>query len=101
MTEQEWAETVNVPAMIDFLNGRFGLRKRRLFAAECCRQNWEMLRDPRERRVVETLEKLADGETTEKERAAAESGLFDVLNERDAKMGGDWNLMSILWTSLL
>jgi hypothetical protein len=71
MTERQWAACKNVSNMLQLLGRKASERKLRLFAAACCRRVWHHLTDERSRRAVELAERLADGEATTKERAAA------------------------------
>jgi hypothetical protein len=71
MVEKQWAACKNPPNMLRHLGRKASGRKLRLFAAACCRRVWGHLADERSRRAVELAERLADGEATTKERAAA------------------------------
>jgi hypothetical protein len=61
MTETEWLACTDPEPMLEFLRGRGGDRKLRLFAAACCRRIWSLLPDKRGRRAVEAVEAFADG----------------------------------------
>jgi hypothetical protein len=61
MTEAEWLACTDPNPMLEFLLGKGGERKLRLFACACCRRVWHLLADPRSRAVVEALEGFVDG----------------------------------------
>jgi hypothetical protein len=61
VTEAEWRGSTDPGRMLAFLGERAGRRKRRLFAAACCRRIWRLLPDDRSRRAVEAAEAFADG----------------------------------------
>jgi hypothetical protein len=59
-------------------------RLRRLYACGCCRRAWHLMTDERERRVVETAERAADGRASRRELAEAEALAEDLRREREA-----------------
>jgi hypothetical protein len=69
MTEAEWQVCKDAQTMQNCLREEFGSlrrknsrRKLRLFGCACCRDQWEVMTDPRSRAAVEFVEKLADGQ---------------------------------------
>jgi hypothetical protein len=70
MTEQEWLACTDPTPMLNSLRERASDRKLRLFAVACCRNVWDMF-DEHPRRVVETVERYADGMASVAERRAA------------------------------
>lgn len=61
MTESEWNTSTDPTAMLEFLRGKVGDRKLRLFAVACCRAIWWQLEEYRGyQEIVETLELVAD-----------------------------------------
>lgn len=83
MTEAEWNSCTEPPEMLSALDGNMppkewwgGVlhvritgsdRKKRLFAAACCRRIWHLISDERSRKTVEIGERYADGLTTNEE----------------------------------
>jgi hypothetical protein len=60
MTEAEWLNSDDYPAMLRFVHSRVTRRQARLCMAGCCRQ-WEgQFPDPRIRRIIEAVESCAD-----------------------------------------
>jgi hypothetical protein len=61
MTEDEWLDCTTPALMLEHLKHRATDRKFRLFAAACCRRIWHLIPDPREKGLVEEVERFADG----------------------------------------
>jgi len=80
MTEQEWLDSTEPEAMLNFLQKLqlFSKRKQRLFAVACCRRVWSLLTDERSRTAVEVAEKFADGLVTGSALVAARKRVRDV-----------------------
>jgi hypothetical protein len=60
MTEAEWLACDDPELMLEFLEGKAGGRKLRLFAVACCRRLWDRLEECY-RRTVDIGEQYADG----------------------------------------
>lgn len=96
MTEAEWLASTDPKPMLDFLTGKVSDRKLRLFAVGWCLQTvggylnqsfhaagggtdkWSEAANATVaacRHVIETAERLADGQASEAERAAAEAAV--------------------------
>jgi hypothetical protein len=71
MTEAEWLTCTEPERILGFLRGRISDRKRRLFAAACCRRICHLLADERSRQAVEVGERYADAQATEEELETA------------------------------
>jgi len=70
MTDAEW-QTACFPEMLLYLRRRTSARQLRLFACACVRQAWPRLTHGPTRRVLETVERFADGQATRRDLAAA------------------------------
>jgi hypothetical protein len=60
MTKDEWRRHHNLNSLLEAVGDRASARKLRLFGCACCRLIWDHLNDD-DRRVVETVERFADG----------------------------------------
>jgi hypothetical protein len=80
VTEAEWDACTQPEKLLDFLHGRGGNRKRRLFAAAVCRRVWHLLTDERGRRAVEVTERYADGLAGPEELEAAFAAADQALH---------------------
>jgi hypothetical protein len=69
MTEAEWPACTDPQKMLEFLRGKAGGRKLRLFAVACCRRVWPQLTGPFWREAVERSERLAEGQAGPEELA--------------------------------
>jgi hypothetical protein len=90
MTEEQWLSAEEPYAMLRHLRQHGGLsrmqggrRLQRLFACACCRRAWHLFGDERERRVIETAERAADGKASRQELADAAAGAASLVRERD------------------
>ena len=94
MTEAEWLACNSPPRMLEFLRGRAGDRKVRLFAVACCRHILHLLTDDRNRIVIEVAERYADGLVPKKNLKAARRRTFQARSERPCTIGQDfqWGL---------
>jgi hypothetical protein len=80
MTEAEWNESVDKRPMLEFLRGGGMItdRQARLFSVASLRRAWEKLDDPRLREAVAFVERIADGEAGEVERAEFERATGEI-----------------------
>ena len=74
MTEHEWLACTDPREMLEFLCDKASERKLRLFAVACCRNAWDLF-DEHPRRVVEVVERFADGTASDAERRAARESI--------------------------
>jgi hypothetical protein len=95
VTEAEWLACDDVGEMLRYLKrganatrSPRGRRKLRLFACGCCRQVWELIEDPRSRRLVGLSEALADGLADPSELAEAEVAARAAKAEADVASAG-------------
>jgi hypothetical protein len=72
MNEAEWLACPDHTPMLDFLRGKAGDRKLRLFAVACCRRIWHLIVQEDERcpKAVEAAEQYTDGQATREELAS-------------------------------
>lgn len=61
MTEPEWLTSTDPREMLEYMRGKAGDRKVRLFAVACCLRVWKSLKHDEFRKAVEAAEKFADG----------------------------------------
>ena len=90
MTEAEWLACTDPAPMLAFMEGKASDRKLRLFGVACCRRGWECLTDPKARRVLELVERAADGSGASKELRQASvylAGIMDQLERRHGEFG--------------
>jgi hypothetical protein len=78
MTEQEWLETSDPADLLRSSLFRPNARRFRLFVVYCCQQDSEAFPHPRDRRVIQIAEQLADGQAGEADRVSAEQILFEM-----------------------
>src|SRR5262249_40559551 len=71
LTEHDWLTGTDPAPLLQFLRGKAGGRKLRLFACACCRHVWHLLPDEQVRGAVETAERFADGLADVRELTAA------------------------------
>src|SRR5262245_57937875 len=73
MTEQEWLQTIDLQAMLWYLNNKVSERKFRLTECAFLRRFWHLLTDERNRRGIEAAERFADRMISRDELRAAEA----------------------------
>jgi hypothetical protein len=71
MTEAEWLACGDPHLMVEFVRGKGSHRKLRLFAAYSFRSLLYLLPDPRQHRAVDTLEQMAEGTASVRDRQEA------------------------------
>lgn len=79
MTEQEWFDCTELQTMLEWLKGRAGNRKMRLFGCACCRRAWHLLTDDRSRAAVEACEAFADGRIDQAALRRAHQAAHDAV----------------------
>jgi hypothetical protein len=81
VTEAEWLACGDPADLLEWLGDRASSRKARLFAVACFRHDWDAWTDPRQRRAIQTVERLADRMATEADRTSAEKALVSLTDE--------------------
>jgi hypothetical protein len=83
MTEAEWDACTEPQKMLEWLRfaGEAGERKRRLFAAACCRHIWPLVPPRGCRKAVEVAERHADGEVSDRDLHEACEQAIKALHE--------------------
>jgi hypothetical protein len=76
MTEDDWLDSVDPQAMLEFLRGKVGVRKLSLFSCMCCRRVLPLLPAQLPSAVLEGAERLADEPFSLEELAS----VFDSFN---------------------
>jgi hypothetical protein len=79
MTEAQWQACTLPRHMLAFLGGKADPRKRRLFAAACCRRAWPYLGQSGSRRAVAVAERYADGLAGKEQLVAAKQEALQAL----------------------
>jgi hypothetical protein len=67
VTAEEWNRCTDPQKMLEFLRGKAGERKLRLFAVAACRRIWHLPIEAPARRAVEVVERYADGAASPEE----------------------------------
>src|ERR1700733_5776424 len=62
VTENEWLQHDEPVLMLDFLRGKIGDRKLRLFGLACCRRIQRLVPNPYALKALQVAERFADGE---------------------------------------
>ena len=83
MTEAEWLACTDPTAMLEFLRGKASERKLRLFAAAGFARLVGLLPDPRQRRGIEVLEQLAEGDATPSARRSVTTQVRQAIPRND------------------
>jgi hypothetical protein len=79
--EATWLGATDPQAMLDYLHGRAGERKLRLFACACCRRVWHLMPHRWSRRAVEVVERYTDEEAGEEDLRLAAIGAETVADD--------------------
>jgi hypothetical protein len=89
MSDTEWLASDSPMLMLQALQGRVSERKLRLFGVACCRRFWDQMWHERSRRMIELIERFADGRATaeEIERIEQEAEAADG-DDRDRGLAG-------------
>jgi hypothetical protein len=86
MTESEWLTGIDPNPMLKFLQyRRVSERKRRLFAASCCRRVWHLLLDERSRQAVEFAECCDDWSAVDRQRVGMCEAAFQAARDLSAR----------------
>jgi hypothetical protein len=88
MTEADWLVCTDPVPMLDFLRGRAGDRKLRLFACAWSYDLWRRMPDDRCREAITTAERFADGEASFADLLAAHRDAADAWREVPLDLGG-------------
>jgi hypothetical protein len=86
MTEAEWMTSCNFPELLAVFRKNTGERKKFLFACACCRCVWHLLPDDC-RRLVDTVERYADGLASASELVSLMDG-FDPHEQNFQALAG-------------
>jgi hypothetical protein len=86
MNEEDWLQCREPTPMIQYLVARgTDERKLRLLACACCRQVWDLLRDPHSRRAVEVAERFADGAASAVELGRARANAIKAADSGEGQ----------------
>lgn len=90
MTESEWLTSAEPDRMLEFLQGRAGERKLRLFACACCRRVWRLVPEAPGWTAVKVAERYADDLASRRELGVAQ---LDAERAHHRRYGGAaWNV---------
>jgi len=95
VTEEGWLAAADAAAMLEFVRDRMSARKLRLFTASCCRLFWDHLNLDEPQAAIETSERYADGQATDKELGKARNAAHNAAwfaryySEREPGPGED------------
>ncbi|QEL19249.1 hypothetical protein [Limnoglobus roseus] len=97
MTEAEWLTAEKPTPMVEFVRGRVGHWKLRLFAVACCRRIQHLFADGRSREAVEVAERYAIGSVSDRDRFEAhvaadlaETEIADAYLPNHGEDSDDW-----------
>src|SRR5262249_43056933 len=81
----EWLACDDPSLMLDARRTALSIRKARLFAVACCRRIWHLLDSPKDRELVQLVERLADDVASRAEWATSLDALDPKLPPAESR----------------
>jgi hypothetical protein len=91
MTEEEWLETNNPVALVNYLADRTSERKLRLLACAACRRILHVMREPESHTALEIGERYAEGDCSLKELLRTEEEARHTADLAEREKAPGWN----------